>query len=298
MASIKELKTFLAMYEEKSFTKAATSTYQSQSSVSKQVKKLESELGVTLVERSDRDVNLTEFGELFVQHATTIVAHYKRLQDTIHEMQQLKAGRLDIGASTLPGEYILPTLIGKFKKQHPGIQVSMNICKTDQVFELLRSRTVTIAFVGAHKADEDILLESFANDELVFVGPPDVVHNHETSIKDVLEKLITRERGSGTRKVVSNYLHKQGIDIPANNMEMGSNRAILSAVANGVGYSYLSEWVIEDALKLKQVQKIKVIEGNIKRKIYLATMKNYYMNPVSSAFMEMLTQTNAGGSDG
>jgi DNA-binding transcriptional LysR family regulator len=291
MSSIKEFQTFAAIVQERSFTKAAEKTFQSQSAVSKQLKKLETVVGVKLIERYEREVLTTEFGEVFYQHAIVIIESYNRALEAISELQDLQGGFLDIGASTLPGEYILPNLIGKFKKQFPKIDIRMQIAKTDEVIAMLKNRKIQVAFIGANVEDDDIEVSPYIDDELILIRSNCMAKVEDRSnliIETALQNLIIREQGSGTRKVVEEFLVRSGYKTPANAMELGSNRAILSAVASGIGYSFLSKWVIQDAVKLGQVEQVPSVEGNIKRKIYTATLKNRYINPATIAFLEYI----------
>ncbi|OEF95933.1 LysR family transcriptional regulator [Desulfuribacillus alkaliarsenatis] len=288
MASIKEFQTFVAIVQEKSFTKAAEKTYMSQSAVSKQLKKLEAEIGVQLVERYDREVMLTEYGDVFYQHVVTILENYYRLQETVQELQQLQAGYLDVGASTLPGEYILPSILGEFKTLFPNINVRMKIAKTNEIISMLKNRVVKVAFIGADIDDEELDLQSFIEDELVLVGAVQPKIKLKPSLHQWTESLITRESGSGTRTVVEKFLREKNITLPGSTMELGSNRAILSAVISGMGCSFLSKWVTQDAIKLGKIQQIPIVEGSIKRQIYVAVLKDRYLNPVTKEFIHFI----------
>jgi len=296
MSSIKEFQTFAAIVQERSFTKAAEKTFQSQSAVSKQLKKLESIIGAKLIERYEREVLTTELGEVFYQYAIVILESYNSALEAISELQNLQGGFLDIGASTLPGEYILPSLIGGFKRQFPKIDIRMQIAKTDEIISMLKSRATQIAFIGANVVDDDIEVMPYLDDELVLIRSKNIAkteNNSKSAIETALQNLIIREQGSGTRKVIEEFLVKKGYKIPAKAMQLGSNRAILSAVASGIGYSFLSKWVIQDAIKLRQVEQVPITEGNIKRKIYTATLKNRYINPATIAFIEYIEDVNS-----
>ena len=289
MISIKELQTFVAIVQEKSFTKAAERTYQSQSAVSKQLKKLEIILGVELVERYEREISLTDFGDIFYQYAVVILENYNRAWETIQELQQLQGGYLDIGASTLPGEYILPAIIGKFKEHFPKINIRLQIAKTDEVITMLRTRAVNIAFIGNKITDHDIDIKHFIDDRLILVGRNQVGEPTKPTLRKCIDSLIMREQGSGTRKVVEKHLADNNLALPSYSTELGSNRAILSAVMSGIGYAFLSEWVIQDALELGKIQPIMLGDkSRIKRGIYFATLKERYINPATREFQHFL----------
>ena len=155
----RQLKTFLKVAELKSFSKAAQITFLTQPTISAHIQSLESELNTQLFLRTRKESILTPAGRLFLKHARKILA---QREQTILEMSQFSdtvKGDLSIGASSIPGEYILPGLISRFLERFPEIKITLNISDSRKVIDWVLERKNEIAFVGispAHKFLETI----------------------------------------------------------------------------------------------------------------------------------------------
>lgn len=287
MIGFKNLLAFVTVVEENSFTKAADRLYQTQPALSIQIKKLELSLGAKLIERREKEIILTDAGIIFYPEAKRMLEHYQRTLEAIGELESLQRGRLRICASTLPGEYILPAIVGEYKRKYPAVQVELHIADTDRVVEALLNRQAQIGFLGSAPQEPKLLVERFREDELFLLVKPSYDHRiNWTSFP--LESLILREQGSGTRKVVEEYLKKKlNKNIPAPKMEVGSTRAVINMVAAGLGIAFVSRWAAEDAIKLGKVIIYPGAEFIIKRPLYKAVLKDSYLSNATKAFWEI-----------
>jgi DNA-binding transcriptional LysR family regulator len=287
MIGFKNLQAFVTLVEENSFTRAADKLYQTQPALSIQIKKLESILEARLIERKDKEILLTDAGKIFYPEAKRMLEHYMRTKKDIVELKDLSRGELLIGASTLPGEYILPQIVCKFQQEHPRVKVGLNIADTGKVVEAIKDREVHIGFLGALPNDPKLCCDVFREDELYLIVSPE--YEKEICWSNFpMDDLILRERGSGTRQVVEEYLKDRlNLKMLTPKMEVGSTRAIMNMVAAGLGISYVSRWAVEEALLLGKVKAYCCPENNIKRSLYKAVLKDSYLSYSARAFWEL-----------
>lgn len=285
MIGMKHLLAFVTVVQEKSFSRAAEVLYQTQPALSKQVKALENYLGAVLLDRSEKEVSLTDAGVLFYQEAKKILDALTQAKEAIAELQGLKRGKLSLGASTLPGEYLLPALAGRFRELHPGIDVEIKVADTREIISALKSGEVQIGFLGALPGEPIFEVFPFSEDRLILIAP---THYPDGVTELFWDRLILREKGSGTRQAVEEFFTQQGKRIGKTPwaMEIGSTRAIINAVAAGWGVSFVSYWAAEEALLLGKVKEVPYGEKGIKRFIYCARVENRYPGSAAQAFWE------------
>ncbi|MDT3699744.1 MAG: selenium metabolism-associated LysR family transcriptional regulator [Thermincola sp.] len=292
MFSLRQLKAFVTVAENKSFTKAAKTLYMTQPAVSAQIKALEERLEICLLERNDKNIVLTEAGEIFYQEAQKIISLYLGFMEALDELKGVRKGKLCLAASTIPGEYVLPNLLGDFNKLCPGVELTLRIADTGQVAEQLLNRTADIGMIGAMIKNEALHLEEFKRDELIVIASisdkkmPDII-----TLGDLARtNLLLREADSGTRMFFLEELKKQGVDIRKLKvgMEFGSTRAIITAVQSGLGVSVVSRLACQDALELGKIRKIKLAGFRLERPLFLAWNKNKYQSHAVKAFLKYL----------
>lgn len=203
--NFKQLEAFLWVAELQSFTKAAKQLYMSQPAVSFQIKALEEDLEADLFQRGDKKVILTEAGRLLYPEAKKMLRHYHKIKSGLDDLKGLKTGHLTVGASTIPGEYILPLLIGDFKEAYPGIQITLKVSGSGQVTRWLREREIDLGITGVPVEGDGMECSPWMQDEMVLIVP----RNHpwtKSGIIDISELktavMILREQGSGTRRTL------------------------------------------------------------------------------------------------
>lgn len=292
MVNLRQMKTFMVVAEEKSFTKASRELFMTQPAVSAQIKALEVDLGIQLIERIDKKVILTEAGEIFLKSAVKIMAIYNETTTALDEIKGVKRGRLKLGASNIPGEYLLPKYIGAFKSKYPHIEVSLKISDTGAIVDLLKQRKIELGIIGAKINEDEVEYDEFQMDELVVIAhPQNPLVGKKLHLKDFIESpLILREATSGTRIVILNHLKNLKISPDKLNltMELGSTRAVITAVEANLGISIVSKWAAEEALKLKKISPLKIPELEIKRSLYIACQRNGYLSYASECFKNFL----------
>jgi len=238
-----------------SFTKAAESLHMTQPAVTFQVRQLEEYFNTRLFDRTHNRISLTAAGKRVYEYADQIFDLYAKMDNAVRDMTGEISGVLIIGASTTIAEYMLPSLLGDFKKKYPDVNVHLRVSNSDGIVSMVENNDIDLGVVEAPVLNKNLVVENCRNDRLVAIVPPqhELSGQHEVRLKDLLKyAYIAREEGSGTREVIEEYLSSAGLkpsDIHVA-MELGSPEAIKGAVEAGMGVSIVSEVTIHKELKL------------------------------------------------
>ena len=173
MLETRHLQVFMAIWELHSFSKAAEKLYLTQPTISGHLKSLETILGTTLFNRSTRNISPTKAGELFHPFARKILNLMSQSEEEMNLFIGRKKGTLEIGGSNIPGEYILPPAIGRFKQDHPEIKITLKIGDTEDIVAAVADGLLELGMVGAIMDRPDIIFEACLVDDLVLIAPPD-----------------------------------------------------------------------------------------------------------------------------
>jgi DNA-binding transcriptional LysR family regulator len=238
-----------------SFTKAAESLHMTQPAVTFQVRQLEEQFNTRLFDRTHNRISLTEAGQRVYEYADRIFDLYAEMENAVRDMTGEISGMLVIGASTTIAEYMLPSLLGDFKKQYPDINVHLKVSNSDGIVSMVENNDIDLGVVESPVMNKNLVVEECRKDRLVAIVPPlhSLVAEESVKIRDLLENAyIAREEGSGTREVIQEYLAELGMQ-PSDvhiSMELGSPEAIKGAVEAGMGVSIVSEVTIHKELQL------------------------------------------------
>src|ERR1700686_1217497 len=200
--TLRQLRTFKTVADLNSFSLAAQQLRLSQPSVSYQVKELEEAIGLPLLDRLGRRVNLTEAGTVLYAYARRTLDVLDEASLALEELRGIKRGNLRVGASTTVGSYLLPPPLGALKKLHPGLVISLEIGKRARVQEHVLLNELALAVVGPALKDPDLAIIPFVSDELVVVAPAGhkLAGRKGLALKDLQrEPFVMREAASGSR---------------------------------------------------------------------------------------------------
>jgi DNA-binding transcriptional LysR family regulator len=290
---------FCKVVELRSFSKAASTVYLSQPTVSSHIKDLEDHFECRLIDRLGREVAPTKAGELLYTYAAKIIALKDEAEKALAEFQGKIKGHLTIGGSTIPSGHILPPLLGKFKEAYPEVTVTLIEGDTAGIIQATIEGGVELGIVGARAREARLVQEKIMDDEMILV----VQANHKwadrkrVTIKDLLsERFIMRERGSGTRRSIEQVLDKSGHWVRHLNVvaEMGSTEAVRQGVKAGVGVSILSECAVADELAAGTLKKVGIDKLSFKRAFYLTVHKHRTQSPLCRTFIEFLKRQTKG----
>ncbi|MFQ5840513.1 MAG: selenium metabolism-associated LysR family transcriptional regulator [Candidatus Methylomirabilales bacterium] len=290
---LRHLEVFLKVAELGSFSKAAEALFLTQPTVSEHIRAMEDELGVRLLDRLGRGAAPTKAGQLLLDYARRILQLHREARQALELFQGRLSGELVVGGSTIPGEYILPTLIGRFKEKYPDISISLLIGDTQRVLDWVREGKVEMGMVGAQIPQTILAYRELMPDELVVVvSSTHPWHGRKTVSLDEVERepLIVRERGSGSRHALERALGAVGLDLMAFRVvgEMGSTQAIKQAVKAGVGISLISKRAVEDECRANLLWCVKVKDLRFSRSFYLVTHRDRSRSPLAEAFRAFL----------
>ncbi len=239
-----------------SFTKAAEALHMTQPAVTFQVRQLEEQFNTRLFDRTHNRINLTEAGDRVYHYAKQIFELYSRMEGEIRELTGEVSGVVIIGASTTIAEYMLPSLLGAFKRKFPDVVIRLQVSNTDGIVAMVEDNEIDLGVVEAPVSNKSLVVEVCRIDTLVAVLPPEheLAGRASLPVADVLKyPFIAREEGSGTREVTFDYLRGAGLE-PADLtlvMELGSPESIKGAIEAGMGISILSRSTIGKELKLR-----------------------------------------------
>ncbi|MGD0503281.1 MAG: LysR substrate-binding domain-containing protein [Steroidobacteraceae bacterium] len=241
-ATLRQLRVFASVARHLSFIRAAEELKLTAPAVSMQIKELEAEVGMPLFDRTSRQVSLTMVGEYVLGHARRVLAAMRDAEDLVARFRGLKTGQLDVGMVST-AKYFLPRMLAQFRQEHPGIEIRLQVADNrEQIVALMQQGDIELAVMGRPPKDWPTRAEPFAMHPHVLVTAID----HPFTRMEIVparalseEAFIVRERGSGTRAALDEYMHAhQGTLHVA--MQMSSNEAIKQAVMAGMGVSLLS----------------------------------------------------------
>ena len=291
---IHRLEVFCKVVELKSFTKAGEAIFLSQPTVSDHIRSLEEMVGERLVDRLGREVLPTQAGELLYKYARKIIRLRQEAMQAMAGYRGALTGPLCLGASTIPGAYILPQRIGGFKRLHPAIQITLSIGNSRTVADGVLAGDTEFGVVGARWSDPALNWLEILDDELVlavypahpFAGKKEVVPAQLLN-----EPMIIRERDSGTRRVVTQLLERH-LDLSRLQIvaEMGSTEAVRQSIKAEVGIAILSRRAVAEDIERGSLVAVPLSNIHLSRPFYLITRKNRHPSPICSTFLAFLQQ--------
>jgi LysR family transcriptional regulator, low CO2-responsive transcriptional regulator len=241
-ATLKQLRVFSAVARHLSFARAAEELRLTAPAVSMQIKELETEVGLPLFDRSSRKVSLTMVGEYVLAYTQRVLAAMRDAEDMVARFRGLKTGVLDV-AMVSTAKYFLPRLLVRFRDEHPGIEVRLQVGNNrEEVVALMREGSVELAVMGRPPQNWPSRAEPFAMHphSLVTSVEHPFARMEKVSARSLMtEGFIVRESGSGTRAAFDEYMEAHQM-MPRIVMQMSSNEAIKQAVMAGMGVALLS----------------------------------------------------------
>lgn len=286
----RQLEAFLAIAKFKSFSKAAEHLYLTQPTVSNHLLNLEKDLNTILVNRSNKNISLTKAGELLYDYAINIINLRENARFKLGEFKGKIVGNIEIASSTIPEQYIIPELICEFSNIYPDVTFTMCHYDSTQVVEGIIDGHIDFGIVGAKIPHNQLKYVELLNDELVVVTPYNESNSNkrlEISLDELLkEKLILREQGSGTRNILEKSLRKENIDI--NELQIvayvENTEAIKQCIRRGLGISILSKRAIEDEIKYKLLDYVKIKDVKLQRNFYFVYHSQRLQSPLEVEF--------------
>ncbi|MEK4536740.1 selenium metabolism-associated LysR family transcriptional regulator [Peribacillus sp. FSL K6-1552] len=250
------LKVFVTVIEQKNFSRAGDILNLSQPGVSLHIRNLENELGTKLIYRSPKQVQITEPGKILYRHAKQMLNHYETAIREINDFNNVVSGTLKIGASFTIGEYYLPKVLAEYSVLYPLVDIQIIISNSNEVIQGVRSNQIDIGLIEGETDYKDIDVNSFMNDEMIVVVPPD----HPLSQMEIIDGAmlqdqtwVLREQGSGTRTYSDKLINKLDLNIKRSFI-FTSIQGVKEAVMAGLGIALLSRLTVQKELKTGELR--------------------------------------------
>ena len=284
---IHHLKIFVSVYKNRSFTRASEEMHMSQPTISEHVKNLEAELDVKLFDRLGRTILPTREAEVLYPRTLQLLDDLESIHDEVSATGGGIKGRILIGASTIPGAYILPHKAHSFKQQFPGAAFEILIDDSKKITDMVLNHDLLCGIVGARMASDKLEHVPLIEDELVLVAGRDMSSKKMIKPQELLSlPFLIREKGSGTRQSFENYLGKKKISVENLNIvaTLGSSSAIIQALKAGLGTSVLSRIAVQEELDRGILKEVTIQGMKMKRKFFMIRLKKRTLPPQYAAF--------------
>lgn len=287
--TLDQLLTFLAVARLGSFTRAAEEIGRTQPAVSQQIRQLEESLGAKLFEKLGKRVYLTEAGRMLKEGAEELRAQASRLREAVSQVAKGERGRVRIGASTTPGIYLLPRILGAFRRRYPAVETSLSIENTFAIERKIKLNELDLGFVGAHPAKQELVVLPLGNDELVPVAAPSYLGGRRRRLEaeELAEHpFVARERGSGTRQAIDAWASRKGVSLNVV-MELNNPEAVKMAVAEGLGVSILPRCAVAPELRQRRLVPLPIKNCRIVRHLSVIYHQGKHLAPAASALVDL-----------
>lgn len=297
-----QLHIFCKVVELQSFSQAALAVHLSQPTVSSHIKALEQHFDCILIERLAKQALPTPSGRLLYRYAQQLLELRDETEQALADYHGRYQGELPIGGSTIPGNYLLPTIIGKFNQQYPQIRLQVSIGDSRDIIDKVLRGAVELGLIGARYEARSLRYDAIASDTMRLVVPRGHRWDQTAAVHvdDVCrEPLILRESGSGTRKAFEKGLQKINRQVSDFQIvaEMGSTTAVLQSIKSGVGISILSLPAAEEALQSGILWALDIEGLDLRRTFYLVRDVRRTVSPLARIFKAHLLATLGTGVD-
>ncbi|HHZ00326.1 MAG TPA: selenium metabolism-associated LysR family transcriptional regulator [Sedimentibacter sp.] len=290
-----QLESFINVVKFNSFSLAAKELYTTQPTISNNIKNLEKELNTTLLDRNSKTISLTDSGRLFYRYAVELVNIRDKAKFAIAEHDCKVEGVIELCASSIPEEYVLPYIIKDFLKKYPKVSFSVTHKDSKKVIDDILAGKLNYGIVGAKYYSEVLEYIDFYEDELVLCVPVSEKYpwtqDELPDIKTLFsEKFIFRKPGSGTRRLIEERLGEKGVDLDDLNIVsyIDSNEMIKKMIELGLGISFMSRIAVKNEVDLKVIKALSIKDLNLKRNFYFVYNKNRTLPPLVETFKNFL----------
>ena len=292
------LRIFVSVFKHRSFSKASRELSLTQPTVSDHIQNLEHDLNCRLFDRLGRTILPTKEAEVLNHYAREVIEKAEALREVIGNFKKEIDGELILGASNIPGTYLMPSLMVSFRKKYPSVSVQVSISDSRGIVEKVIGQELLMGIVGAEIPNAQVSYTTLMEDELIVVASPSMMTKAKMSLQDLLlYPIVSREKGSGTLRETERILEEMGLPIDALRVAgvFGSTEAVKQAVKAGFGISILSKMSVAEDLRHNTLKEVKIKGVLMKRKIVLVTHKKRTLPLAYRVFLEhVLSETKRG----
>jgi DNA-binding transcriptional LysR family regulator len=292
---LRQLRYLVALAEELNFTRAAAREHVAQPALSQQIRRLEDELGLALVERTTRQVALTQAGEILVARARRVLAELEAAGNELQALRGVDAGHITIGAMHTMGPIDLSLPLALFHNLHPGVGLTVRENSSEEMAELLRVDELDLAFLSVTERVEShgLGLHQLVSEELVVLLPLDHALSGSPRVKMAElaeEQFISFRTGARLRELLFAAGRQAGFE-PRVTLESNESQRIRRLVARGFGVAILPR---SDAERPgADVAVSRLVEPSLRRDITLAWREGRRLSPAAAEFLDLARETFA-----
>ena len=248
---------------------------------------------MSLIDRNQKALALTEAGKRLLKFAESVKEEQESLLYDLERLREGIEGDLIIGASTIPGEFLLPPLMGEFKTLHPAIKAEIIITDSLRVISCVSDHTYEAGFCGIKPEEKDLDYFVIGEDEITLIVPPDHHFAQRAKISFMElhgEPLIIRERTSGTQQSLETLLAGKGLSTSTltHHLVLGTTQAIVSAVESGMGIAFISDLAIKKSKALGLVKQVDIEDLHLRRDFYCVYHKKHTTTRLLEEFISFI----------
>ncbi len=283
-----QLKIFYAVVQRQSFTAAAADLQLTQPAVSIQIKALEKNLGILLLERGGSKLRLTQAGEALYRCAVSILHAKDEAERAIGELSAATKGKLILGANTTGGMYVLPRIVRAFKERYPETEIIFQIESTEWIYERILQNVLDMGLVGGPTGDRRFGIEPICLDHVVLIVSPShpFARLPKVSLKELgAQPCILPLQGSRTRQLVERKLKEAGVTLHVT-MQLPGTEAVKKAVEANLGIAFVSQYAVERECSSGDLKIVSIERFELTRHMELIYRKQKYFSPIAQRFRE------------
>ena len=291
--NLRQLEIFVAVAKHQHFSRAATELHLTQSAVSMQIKQLEEGLGVLLFDRLGKGTHLTSAGRLLEEKAYQILGQVREIHQSIEELEGLERGSVAVGASTTPGIYILPSILGAYKQQYPHVELDYQIAETKQIEQMVLLNQLDFGVVGGHLVQQELQTQPYLTDELILVVSANHALATETNVElEALQNVpfILRQKGSATRQVIDKAFEGRGLKLNAV-MELRDPESVKRMVIAGLGATVISEYAMRCEIETGHLVHMTVEGLPLTRQLVIISHRDKQLSVAAQALLALLSNS-------
>ena len=292
--SLRRLRVFEAVARHRSYSRAAAELHLTQPAVSMQLRQLEAEAGLALVEQMGRRLDVTPAGRAIIECARAVMARLREADEALEALQGRSGGELAL-ATVSTAKYHAPKLLAEFRRQHPGVQVRLSVSNREAVVRDLTENAVDLAIMGTPPRGLDTIAVPFAKHPIAIIAAPDhpLARRRRLPLARLAEEtFLIRERGSGTRSAMERFFSARRFH-PRETIEMSSNETIKQAVMAGMGVSFLSLHTVGLELQARRLIVLDIAGTPVMRAWHVIHRAKKRLSPVAQAFKAFLIERGA-----
>lgn len=292
----RQLEAFVATVDHRSFSAAAEALYLSQPTISSHIQALEGELQTKLIRRTTKKFEITPEGQQLYEYAVALI---RLQQKAVSELSNTGIRELHIGASSVPGQCILPNVLAGYRETAPEVNFRITNADSLDIIQKVEAGTLDLGLVGMRTESRHCVFEVFATDELVIAAPNTPYYREkygtQFSMQLMKEPIIMRTEQSGTKQEADRLLQQLGLSEQDLNIvaSMNDAEALRNCIIHGLGISIMSRRMVEEQGRQGNLLIYKVDQFVTPRNFYLVYQDGPYLPKAADTFIRYLRQLTA-----